>query len=263
MERTPRSPPARAAFAGATIPILILILLVAGFTALGTWQVQRRAWKLDLIAKVDQRIHAPVADAPGPAQWPAITAENDEYRRVRVSGNFLFGRETLVAASTELGSGFWVMTPLRMADGSTILINRGFVLSERDYRAAHTSAASAPSATPDNAVTVTGLLRTTQPNGGFLRHNDPAANRWFSRDVQAIAAARGLHHVAPYFVDADATADALPVGGLTVVTFPNSHLAYAITWYVLALMTAAAAWRMGREPNILRAKRDREDDTSH
>jgi surfeit locus 1 family protein len=261
MERTPRSSTARAAFAGAAIPILILILLVAGFTALGTWQVQRRAWKLDLIAKVDQRIHAPVVDAPGPAQWPAITAETDEYRRVRVSGNFLTKRETLVAASTELGSGFWVMTPLRTADGSTILINRGFVPSERDYRATRTAAASA--ALDDNAVTVTGLLRTTQPNGGFLRHNDPAANRWFSRDVQAIAAARGLHHVAPYFIDADADADALPVGGLTVVTFPNSHLAYAITWYVLALMAAAAAWRVGREPNILRAKRDREDDTSH
>lgn len=232
--------------------------MVAGFIALGTWQVERRAWKLDLIAKVEQRIHAPAVNIPDPAQWPAITASADEYRRVRVSGNFLIDRETLVTASTELGSGFWVMTPLRLADGGTVLINRGFVPSERDYRTARASAAPG-----DHAVTVTGLLRITQPNGGFLRHNDPAADRWYSRDVQAIAAARGLHRVAPYFIDADATAEALPVGGLTVVVFPNSHLSYAITWYVLALMTAAAAWRVGREPNILRAKREREDDPPH
>ena len=136
---------------------------------------------------------------------------------------------------------------------------------------------------PVPAARVTGLLRMTEPHGGFLRHNDPAANRWYSRDVQAIAAARGLTRVAPYFIDAEAalgdgdaprtpseTAGASPsasadqrgattsppangprpptanepavppVPGLTVITFHNSHLVYAITWYTLALMVAIA-----------------------
>ena len=44
----------------------------------------------------------------------------------------------------------------------------------------------------------------TEPQGGFLRSNDPAHDRWYSRDVAAIAAARGLHDVTPFFVDADA-----------------------------------------------------------
>ena len=43
----------------------------------------------------------------------------------------------------------------------------------------------------------------TEPGGGFLRRNDPAAGRWHSRDVRAIAAARGLDEVAPYFIDAE------------------------------------------------------------
>ena len=84
---------------------------------------------------------------------------------------------------------------------------------------------------------------STEPAGGFLRDNDPAANRWHSRDVAAIAAARGLpaDRVAPYFVDAEATPDGQwPVGGLTVLRFSDNHLVYAITWYVLALMVAAA-----------------------
>jgi surfeit locus 1 family protein len=255
----------------------IAILVFSCFIALGTWQVERRAWKLDLIARVEQRIHAPAADAPGPAQWPQVTAAADEYRRIRISGVFLFDRETLVKASTELGSGFWVMTPLRAANGSIVLVNRGFVASEHNPQ--NSNHPGAPIAS------VTGLLRMTQPGGGFLRHNDPAGGHWYSRDVRAIAAARGLQDVAPYFIDADAAATATiagadngaaPVGGLTVIAFPNNHLVYAITWYVLALMTAVAAWllaraeysrrralRIGPEPNILRGKGEREDDTSH
>ena len=97
-------------------------------------------------------------------------------------------------------------------------------------------------------VAVTGLLRMTEPGGAFLRSNDPAADRWFSRDVAAIAAAKGLADVAPYFIDADATPNpgGLPIGGLTVVAFRNSHLVYALTWYALAAMSAAAAWRVWR-----------------
>jgi surfeit locus 1 family protein len=87
---------------------------------------------------------------------------------------------------------------------------------------------------------LTGLLRVTEPRGAFLRHNDPAADRWYSRDVAAIAAARGIPKVAPYFIDADRSADpaALPVGGLTIIAFPNNHLLYALTWFGLAAMLA-------------------------
>lgn len=52
---------------------------------------------------------------------------------------------------------------------------------------------------------------------------------------------RGLSAVAPYFIDADAAVNpgGLPVGGLTVIHFPNNHLVYAITWYGLAAMVLA------------------------
>ncbi|TPG06564.1 SURF1 family protein [Sphingomonas oligophenolica] len=197
------------------------IAAILGLIALGTWQVHRRAWKLDLIARVDARIHA----APVPA--PTTAGKDDEYRRVRTTGRYLADKDTLVQASTVRGPGWWVMTPLASPNG-TVLINRGYVPGR------------APPAPPPGVVTVTGLLRLTEPGGGFLRHNDPAANRWYSRDVAAIAHADRLR-LAPYFIDADAApaATSQPVGGLTVVSFPNSHLVYAITWYTLAIMTAA------------------------
>src|SRR4051794_25577771 len=97
------------------------------FVALGTWQVKRRAWKLDLIARVEQRVHAPASPAPGPAQWPNVTAAADEYRHVTATGTFLDSSQTLVQAVTDLGAGYWVLSPLRQADGSVVLINRGFV----------------------------------------------------------------------------------------------------------------------------------------
>ena len=93
---------------------------------------------------------------------------------------------------------------------------------------------------------MTGLLRITEPDGAFLRSNDPAANRWYSRDVAAIAKARDLGLTAPYFVDADATPNpgGYPVGGLTVVRFPDNHLVYALTWFVLCALTLFFAWRL-------------------
>jgi surfeit locus 1 family protein len=231
------------------------MLVFTGFAALGSWQIARRAWKLDLIARVEQRVHAPVVQAPTPDQWPRLRATTDEYRHVQATGTFLDASQTLVQAVTRLGAGFWVLTPLRLADGSVVLVNRGFVPPEGRDRVARGAGE------PAGPATVTGLLRMPEPGGAFLRRNDAAANRWYSRDVQAIAAARGLRRVAPYFIDADAMtpsdspSSGRPAGGLTVIAFHNNHLVYALTWYMLALMTAWAAWRVMREEQSLRHRR--------
>ncbi|PHY21127.1 SURF1 family protein [Caulobacter sp. BP25] len=220
---------------------ILLIGLCLAFTAifsvLGAWQIQRRAWKLDLIAQVEQRIHATPVPAPGPALWAGLSKEADAYRRVRLSGAYDHDREVLTQAVTDLGPGFWVMTPLRTEQGFTVLVNRGFVPT-----ALKTPAARAAGQRP-GSVTVVGLLRLSEPGGGFLRTNRPSEGRWYSRDVQAIGQAERIATLAPYFVDADATSNpgGWPRGGLTVVRFPNSHLIYALTWFGLAVLTSGAA----------------------
>lgn len=223
---------------------LVAAALFAGLCALGAWQIHRLAWKQTLIARVEARIHAPPAAAPGPGAWPTVSAAADEYRHVSTSGRFLAGRDAFVQAVTDLGAGYWVISPLETRAGFTVLVNRGFVPPDgRD---------AAPP--PGGEVTVTGLVRMSEPGGGFLRSNDAAADRWHSRDVAAIAAARGLGPVAPYFIDADAAANAAggPVGGLTVVRFPNNHLVYALTWFALALMLAIGAIIVARREIALR-----------
>ncbi len=228
----------RARRAGFAAAALIAAMLLAG---LGAWQVERRAWKHELVAAVDARIHAAPVQAPGPGAWPRINARDDAYRRVTATGAFRHDRETLVQAVTERGAGFWVITPLETPD-FTLLVNRGFVPKGRR------SARSRAEGNVAGSATVTGLLRVTEPGGAFLRANDPAADRWFSRDVAAIARARGLGSTAPYFVDADASPNpgGYPVGGLTVVRFPDNHLVYALTWFALAALSVFFAWRLWR-----------------
>jgi len=207
----------------------VLLLLAAGFAALGIWQIERRAWKHALIASVESRIHAAPVAAPGPPAWPALSATRDAYRRLSVSGRFLPGRDTLVRGVSDLGAGYWVMSPLDTGD-FIVLVNRGFVPQGHKGDLGPAT----------GRVSVTGLLRTSEPGGGFLRTNDPTAGRWYSRDVAAIARARRLDRVAPYFIDADATpGGGYPAGGLTVVRFPDNHLVYALTWFTLAFLSLA------------------------
>jgi surfeit locus 1 family protein len=215
------------------------------FMGLGIWQVERLQWKLDLIARVDARVHAEPIAAPGPDDWANVNQKDDEYRHVSLTGTYLNDKEVLVHSLTERGAGYWVLTPMRSPDGALTFINRGFVPSDKRD----------PSSRQETQVagetTISGLLRMPEPDGFFLRPNDPARNDWNSRDVAAFAQKENLGPVAPYFVDADATSGtgALPIGGLTVVKFRNSHLSYAITWFALAAMVAGAAiflWRHER-----------------
>jgi surfeit locus 1 family protein len=248
---TPRSTRARRVVA------LCLALACAGFFALGIWQLQRLQWKNALIAQVDQRVHAAPVAAPSPSAWTSLSKDNDEYRHLRLEGRFLDRLSTKVQAVSELGAGFWVLTPFVSgsgSDGPVVLVNRGFIPN-----------GATPADAGPGPASITGLLRMSERGGGFLRDNDPQHDRWFSRDVEAIGAARGLHGVAPWFLDQDAApaspavapqpgstltsgagATVAPVGGLTVISFHNSHLVYALTWFAMGLMAAGAGYAIAR-----------------
>ena len=213
---------------------MIVLAAIAGLVALGVWQLYRLQWKLDLIARTEARLAAPPVAAPGPARWATI-GTHDVYTRLVITGRYRAGADTLVQATTVLGGGYWVLTPLDVG-GFTVLINRGFVTPQRR--------GTVPP--PGGPVRVTGLLRVTEPGGGFLRENDPSTNRWYSRDVAAIARLHGIERVAPYFIDVSANGTGWPRGGLTVVTFPNTHLVYALTWFSMAGLLAFLAWRASR-----------------
>jgi surfeit locus 1 family protein len=230
----------------AVFVMAITLVLTGCLLALGTWQVSRLMWKRDLIAQVEQRAHAAPVEAPAATEWPSLTTPAlYEYRRVHVSGTFRHQDEVQVYTVSDLGPGYWVLTPLQQADGSLVIINRGFVPTDKRD----------PSMRPQSEMTgpidITGLMRAPETGGLFLRTNDPANNRWYSRNIAQIAQTKALVNTAPFYIDADATPNpgGLPVGGKTVLAFPNNHLSYAITWYILAGMMVAAGWYVTRNLN--------------
>ncbi|MDI4663614.1 SURF1 family protein [Xanthobacter autotrophicus] len=240
---------------GLLLPALAALAAFLILVGLGTWQLERRAWKEDLLARVEARVHAAPEPVPPSAAWPHLTREADEYRRVRARGTFDHARETLVytvrgedAAGPLKGQGFLVVTPLLRPDGPPLLVNRGFVpLGLRD-------AATRVAGQVSGEVEVVGLLRFPEEASWFVPANDPARDSFYRMDPVGIAAARGLA-AAPFIIDQEAGAvpGHLPAGGGTRLAFPNRHLEYALTWYGLAaaLVAVAAAFlwtRRGRRP---------------
>ncbi|MDP9107565.1 MAG: SURF1 family protein [Pseudomonadota bacterium] len=234
------------------VPLLFAACAFAVFCALGVWQVQRLFWKHALIAQVTQRVAATAVPAPDLPQWRRMAPDTQAYRHLTVAGRLLAEAIIPVQAVTQYGSGYWIISPLLRDDGSAVLVNRGFIAAPLGALP-HFSAAT-PAATSDpSPVTITGLVRLSEPKGAFLRNNDAQNGRWYARDVAAMAAALGVTDVAPYFIDADAASSArlppidkagtLPIGGLTVIAFADNHLVYALTWFALAAMVAGyATW---------------------
>jgi surfeit locus 1 family protein len=229
------------------VPGLAALVALAVLIGLGTWQLQRKAWKEDLIAKIEARAHGEPGVIAPPSEWGHWRAEEDEFRRVRVTGAFLHQFETPVygLAPGQRGAtqGYYLMTPLRLADGAVVMVNRGFVPTELK------DPAKRPESQPSGEVTVTGLVRAPEERNAFTPADDPAHNMWFARDPEAIAQSRNVGPVAPFYVEADATPNpgGWPKGGQTRLDLPNNHLQYAVTWYGIALtlvgVFAAFAWR--------------------
>jgi surfeit locus 1 family protein len=227
--------------------IILMLVLTAIFIALGKWQVDRLAWKENLIATVAERMQLPPAPFPPMSQWPGLDADGWNYRPVSITGHFVPDQTVEVFTSlTEpkgrwSGPGVWVMTPFVLEAGGTVLVDRGFVPSEAASRFLDDPA------TPKGRLTLNGIARPSERTSFFTPKPDPAKRLQYARDLKELASMldAGLTPVAPLYVDLPAgPPGALPQGGETVVDFPNSHLGYAITWFGFAILTVLmlAGW---------------------
>ena len=229
------------------VPGVFVLAALAVLIGLGVWQLERLQWKNALIAQIAARTTAPPAPLPRESEWKNIGA-GDEYRRVTAIGTFRHDREALLYTVEPKerrpgGPGYLVLTPLALAGGSIVIVNRGFVPLDRKDQATRRQGQVA------GRATVTGLLRLPEEKRWFAPANDPGKGAWYRRDPAEIAAALGLTRAAPFVIDADAAPNpgGLPTGGRTHLAFPNNHLQYAFTWFGLALalfgVFTAFAWQ--------------------
>lgn len=238
-EATPPVGRARVIFA-AVLGVVGLAILVS----LGTWQVERLAWKNAIVETIEARTVAP----PVPiAELPE--GEALDYRPVSVTGRFVHAGERYFLATFEGEAGWNVLTPL-LVEGTNeaVFVNRGFVPYGRK------TPDTRPAGQIEGTVEITGLARVapSEKPGSFLPDNEPATNIFFWKSIPEMSEGLALPagtHVLPFLVDAGpgAAPGGGPVGGVTVVQITNNHLQYAITWYglaaVLAVMLAIFAFR--------------------
>jgi surfeit locus 1 family protein len=236
--------------AGIMLPGLLTLVGLTVLVSLGLWQLDRLAWKLDLIARAEERSQAPAEALPPPESWPALDPAEYEYQAVRLSGRFDHSSELRVYAALSSprgpygGAGWWIMVPMELSDGGIVFVNRGFVPEARK------DPSSRLEGLVDGVVDIRGLMRVAEPQGPFVPDDEPGNNVWFTRDPVRMAEATGLEGpVAPFFVDAlESAPGGLPQGGETILTFRNDHLGYALTWFGLAgaLVAVFGFWAYGR-----------------
>lgn len=220
-------------------PGIFSVIALSVLVSLGTWQVQRMSWKEDLITNVSARLVSEPVALPPQAEWKRLDPDNYQYRRVELTGHYLHAYEQrayMVVSKPKGGplggQGHWVMTPLELADGSVVWINRGFVplhLAEQDFTTGQ-----------NEIITLDGLMRPPEEAVFATPGNEFGFDGalWFVRDPAAMTqqSSLGGEAVAPFFVDLEAGAEpSLPQAGETTLAFSNRHFGYVLTWYGIAL----------------------------
>jgi surfeit locus 1 family protein len=208
---------------GFTIAAIIMIAILCG---LGVWQLQRLTWKEALIATVSGHMTAAPVSLD---RILTMSADDAQYRKVALGGRFDNSREAYVFTTDAGGDAVYhVLTPFITDDGRTLMVDRGEIPQSK---------LAPQSRMPvEGEIHIVGVWRVPDGTGPFTPKPDPAKHIWYARDLAGIAAADGVRLAAPVVIEADAAPNpgGFPVGGQTVVDFPNNHLEYAITWFGLA-----------------------------
>jgi surfeit locus 1 family protein len=218
-------------------PTIFALVGIAILVGLGIWQLDRKVWKENLIATLNTRLAAAPGDLPPRDAWTGLAAAKDEYRRVAFPAEFVAGEEALVYTAGSAfrpdvqGPGYWVFAPARLAGGSIVLVDRGFVPLDRmqpDSRA---------QGLPHGSVDIVGVMRWPEQPGMFTPAADAKTGVWYARDIKAMAAAKQWSAPAPFYIEQEAPVPpgGWPKPGKLVVQLPDNHLQYAITWFGLAL----------------------------
>ncbi|MFD1794443.1 SURF1 family protein [Paracoccus aurantiacus] len=214
-------------------PLIFGIVTTAILVSLGMWQLRRLDWKEAQLAEIQAGIDA------APVPLPDQIDPSMKYLPVILSGRTT-GQEILVLSGTkERGGGYNVISGFATDDGRRILLDRGFI--EQDYRR---------SARPPTDLTVAGNLHWPQDKGSATPEPDLKAGIWFARDVPAMAKSLGTEPVLVVAAEVQGDAQGVDPIPVTIEGIPNSHLSYAVQWFLFAAtcagMTAWFIWRIRR-----------------
>ncbi|KAF9225418.1 SURF1-domain-containing protein [Gyrodon lividus] len=222
-------------------PTILVLGFIPIFTfALGTWQLQRLQWKINLIDELEEKLQRDPILLPKRINVAVIP--EFAYRRVVLRGRWDHGHAMLLGPRVrDGGHGYHVITPLIRTDGSTVLVDRGFV--GKDLADNHVG-------NEEGEIEVQGMLRTSHTRNTFTPDNQPAEGKWYWADIDAMTEYAGgeAAGVQPVFIEqifdghagdaASSLSKGIPIGRAATVDVRNAHLSYVITWYSLSAFTA-------------------------
>jgi len=232
---------------GLLVPCLVALAAFLVLVGLGTWQLQRKAWKEGLVAAMHERLAAAPVDLPPASQWASLNVDSAEFRRVKFHAQFTEGRGVYVyVAGSALRDdikepGYFAFAPARLDDGTAVVVNRGYIPMDQQI------------GWPAGTMEVVGYLRWPESRPWFLSDTNSASDTWFVRDHRTMAVAKAWGDVAPFYVDQESPvpASGLPRPAALTVNLRNDHLQYAVTWFGLAavLVGCFVAWLITRRRN--------------
>lgn len=234
------------------VPTIISLAIIGVLLSLGFWQLQRKQQKVALVAALHERLAAPPSRIP-PTTWVHLTPERDEFRRVIFNAKVDTATQAQVYSSGSAlrkdiaRSGVWVFAPATLADGSVVVVNRGFVPEGQPV----------PAGGENGEQSLAGYIRFPEQASWLTPPADMAKRLWFLRDHHAMAQALGWAKgasVAPYYIDLESPVpeSGVPKPGPLTVNLKDNHLQYAITWFLLALAVSVAflvwLWQQRKSP---------------
>jgi surfeit locus 1 family protein len=222
--------------AGLLWPSLMTAAMLPILLGLGTWQLQRKAWKEGLIYARDMRA-GPTGGIYEYGDEVLRPGQVSEYVKITIEGHYRHEFERYWFADGPEGTGFHVFTPFERKRGGIVWIDRGYVPAR--LRAPETRRIGQI----EGNTFVSGIARFTGERNAFTPANDIAKNIWYWKDLPALQASAFQPSVpyAPFMIALDGLAipGREPPGGWPRPTYglprlSNRHLEYAFTWYALA-----------------------------
>ena len=195
------------------VPGLLVLL------SLGVWQTKRLAWKEGLLENISYNLSSQPSILP-----TELKKSEHNYKMVKVEGSLEPRSIFILTPVKGSGAGFRVISPLKLKDGSKILIDRG-VIKEQDTDRLETLR---------QKNLVIGYLFWPNETDYFTPDPNLERNIWFSRDLEKMAS---FLETQPILVVATENRldPSLKMQDPTI-DIPNNHLQYAITWFMMAIL---------------------------
>ncbi|XP_051157672.1 extracellular sulfatase SULF-1 homolog isoform X1 [Leptopilina boulardi] len=220
---------------------------------LGTWQIKRRKWKLNLLDEIHNKFNLEPINLPNNLS----DLKNMEYVPIKVKGTYLHNKELIIGPRSlntdnmnlsqrqksvmpnSALRGYHVITPFKLENRDlTILINRGWVPEK------YKNSSNRQSSQIEDVQEITGILRLSEKRPTFVPENKLNDNMLYYRNIEEVA---DFLDTAPVMLDSRSeskTSGNEIISNQTIVSLRNEHLSYAITWYGLSIATAFLWYRL-------------------